>query len=40
MNTILGLGKYLYAASLTVFGIGHLPNASAMAGMVSLPACH
>lgn len=38
MNAILGLGKYLYAASLIVFGIGHLTNASAMAGMVPIPA--
>lgn len=38
MNTILGLGKYVYATSLIVFGIGHLTNASAMAGMVPVPA--
>lgn len=38
MNTILGLGRYLFAASLMVFGFGHLSNASAMAGMVPIPA--
>ena len=37
MNAVLGLGKYLFAAILIVFGLGHLGNAGAMAGMVPIP---
>ena len=33
MNSILGLGKYLFAVPFAVFGIMHLMNADAMAGM-------
>ncbi len=33
MNGILGLGKYLFAVPFAVFGIMHLMNADAMAGM-------
>ncbi len=33
MNAILGLGKYLFAVPFAVFGILHLMNADAMAGM-------
>lgn len=33
MNAILGLGKYLFAVPFAVFGIMHLMNADAMAGM-------
>jgi len=33
MNTILGLGKYLYAIPFAIFGIFHFMNADAMAGM-------
>jgi putative oxidoreductase len=33
MNSILGLGKYLFAVPFAVFGIMHLMNAEAMAGM-------
>ncbi len=33
MNSILGLGKYLFAVPFAVFGIMHLMNAKEMAGM-------
>ena len=33
MNSILGLGKYLFAVPFAVFGIMHLMNANDMAGM-------
>lgn len=33
MNAILGLGKYIFAVPFAVFGIMHLMNADAMAGM-------
>ena len=33
MNAVLGLGKYLFAVPFAVFGIMHLMNADAMAGM-------
>lgn len=33
MNGLLKLGKYLYAIPFAVFGIMHLFNANAMAGM-------
>lgn len=33
MNTILNLGKYLFAIPFAVFGVMHLMNANAMAGM-------
>lgn len=37
MNTVLNLGKYLFAIPMLMFGIGHLTNANAMAGMVPIP---
>ena len=37
MNTVLNVGKYLYAIPLLVFGFAHLGNANAMAGMVPIP---
>lgn len=37
MNTVLNVGKYLYAIPLLVFGFLHLGNANAMAGMVPIP---
>lgn len=37
MNALMGLGKYMYAAVLIVFGLGHFTNADAMAGMVPIP---
>lgn len=37
MNAILNLGKYLYGAVMAIFGLGHLGNANAMAGMVPIP---
>ena len=37
MNAVLNLGKYLYAAVMAIFGLGHLGNASAMAPMVPIP---
>lgn len=37
MNAVLNLGKYIYAAVMAVFGLGHLGNADAMAGMVPIP---
>ena len=33
MNGLLKLGKYLFAVPFAIFGIMHLMNASAMAGM-------
>lgn len=33
MNSILGLGKYLFAIPFAVFGVFHFMNADAMAGM-------
>ncbi len=33
MNSILGLGKYLFAVPFAIFGIMHLMNADSMAGM-------
>ena len=33
MNGVLSIGKYLYAIPFAVFGIMHLMNADAMAGM-------
>jgi putative oxidoreductase len=33
MNSVLGLGKYLFAVPFAVFGIMHLMNADAMASM-------
>lgn len=33
MNAVLGLGKYLFAVPFAIFGIMHLMNADAMAGM-------
>lgn len=33
MNTITGLGKYLFALPFLGFGAGHFMNAEAMAGM-------
>lgn len=37
MNAVLGLGRYLYAVPLLVFGAFHFMNANAMAGMVPIP---
>jgi putative oxidoreductase len=37
MNAILKLGRYLFAIPMAVFGVFHLMNADAMAGMVPLP---
>ncbi|MCB9279444.1 MAG: DoxX family protein [Lewinellaceae bacterium] len=37
MNSLLGLGKYLFIIPLLGFGFGHLSNANAMAGMVPIP---
>ncbi len=37
MNAILGLGRYLYALPMAIFGLFHFMNANDMAGMVSLP---
>ncbi|NET35931.1 MAG: DoxX family protein [Cyanothece sp. SIO1E1] len=37
MNTVLNLGKYLFAIPMLMFGVGHMTNASAMAGMVPIP---
>ncbi len=37
MNTVLNLGKYLFAIPMLMFGVGHLTNANAMAGMVPIP---
>ncbi|MEZ5042908.1 MAG: hypothetical protein R2828_23635 [Saprospiraceae bacterium] len=37
MNAVLKLGKYIYALPMLVFGLGHLGNANAMAGMVPIP---
>lgn len=37
MNAVLNLGKYIYAIPMLVFGLGHLGNANAMAGMVPIP---
>jgi uncharacterized membrane protein len=37
MNSLTGLGKYLYAVPVAVFGLFHFMNANAMAGMVPLP---
>ncbi len=33
MNSIIGLGKYIFAIPFVVFGIFHFMNAEAMAGM-------
>jgi putative oxidoreductase len=33
MNAVLNIGKYLFAVPFAVFGIIHLMNADAMAGM-------
>jgi len=33
MNSILGLGKYLFAIPFAVFGVFHFMNADAMSGM-------
>lgn len=33
MNSLLNLGKYLFALPMAFFGVGHLTSASAMAGM-------
>jgi putative oxidoreductase len=37
MGTITGLGRYLFAIPLAIFGINHLMNAGGMAGMVPIP---
>ncbi len=37
MNAITGLGKYLFALPILVFGLFHFMNAQGMAGMVPLP---
>ena len=37
MNAILGLGRYLYALPMAIFGLFHFMNANDMAGMVPLP---
>ncbi len=37
MNTLLGLGKYLFAIPFAIFGLFHFMGADAMAGMVPLP---
>ena len=37
MNTVLNLGKYLFAIPMLMFGIGHMTNANAMSGMVPIP---
>lgn len=37
MNTLLGLGKYLFAVPFAVFGLLHFAAADGMAGMVPLP---
>lgn len=37
MNTVLNLGKYLFAIPMLMFGIGHMGNANAMSGMVPIP---
>ncbi len=37
MNAIFGLGRYLYALPLAVFGLFHFMNAKDMAGMVPIP---
>ncbi len=37
MNAIFGLGRYLYALPLVVFGLFHFMNAKDMAGMVPIP---
>lgn len=37
MNTLLGLGKYLFALPFAVFGLFHFMGADGMAGMVPLP---
>jgi uncharacterized membrane protein len=37
MNALTSLGKYLFAIPFAVFGVIHLMNADAMAGMVPIP---
>ena len=37
MNSILNLGKYIYAAVMAIFGLFHFASADAMAGMVPIP---
>lgn len=37
MSTILGLGKYMFALIIAVFGLFHFMNGPAMAGMVPIP---
>jgi uncharacterized membrane protein YphA (DoxX/SURF4 family) len=37
MKAITGIGKYLYALPIFIFGLFHFMNANAMAGMVPLP---
>lgn len=37
MNTLLGLGKYLFALPFAIFGLFHFMGAEGMAGMVPLP---
>ncbi len=37
MNSILNLGKYLYAIPFAIFGLMHLASGPQMAGMVPLP---
>lgn len=37
MNSITGLGRYLFALPLVVFGIFHFMSADNMAGMVPIP---
>lgn len=37
MNAITGLGKYMFALIIAVFGLFHFMNGPAMAGMVPIP---
>lgn len=37
MKKITGIGKYLYALPMAIFGLFHFMNAGAMAGMVPIP---
>lgn len=37
MNSILNLGKYLYALPFAIFGLMHLASGPQMAGMVPIP---
>lgn len=37
MNSLIGLGKYLFAIPMAIFGAMHFMGADAMAGMVPIP---